>query len=50
MEKAKSFSVEAYYSDDSFGVHKPWAFLNNDEMDAKIEKCAPLKDLWELNK
>lgn len=50
MEKAKMFSVEAYYSDKSFGVHKPWAYLTNEEIDDKIKKCAPLKKLWELNK
>ena len=50
MEKAKLFSVEAYYSDESFGVHKPWAYLNDDEMNDKIKKCAPLKELWDLNK
>jgi hypothetical protein len=50
MEKAKLFSVEAYYSDESFGVHKPWAYLNDDELEDKIKKCAPLKELWELNK
>uniref|UniRef100_A0A6C0L930 DUF5672 domain-containing protein n=1 Tax=viral metagenome TaxID=1070528 RepID=A0A6C0L930_9ZZZZ len=50
MEKAKTFSVEAYYSDKSFGVHKPWAYLTNDEMEEKVKKCAPLKELWELNK
>jgi hypothetical protein len=50
MEKAKSFSVEAYYSDKSFGVHKPWAYLNEEEMEDKIKKCSPLKELWRLNK
>jgi hypothetical protein len=50
MEKAKLFSVEAYYSDKSFGVHKPWAYLTNDEMEEKVKKCAPLKELLELNK
>jgi len=50
MEKAKMFSVEAYYSDKSFGVHKPWAYLDEEEMDNKIKKCPPLKELWELNK
>jgi hypothetical protein len=50
IEKAKLFSVEAYYSDKSFGVHKPWAHLTNDEMEEKVKKCAPLKELLELNK
>jgi hypothetical protein len=50
IEKAKLFSVEAYYSDKSFGVHKPWAYLTNDEMEEKVKKCAPLKELLELNK
>ena len=49
MEKAKMFSMEAYYSDESFGVHKPWAYLTDEEMEEKIKKCAPLKELWELN-
>jgi hypothetical protein len=49
IEKAKEFSVEAYYSEKSFGVHKPWVFLNTNEMNSKMEKCSDLKKLWELN-
>uniref|UniRef100_A0A6C0JK99 DUF5672 domain-containing protein n=1 Tax=viral metagenome TaxID=1070528 RepID=A0A6C0JK99_9ZZZZ len=49
IEKAKTFSVEGYYSDKSFGVHKPWAYLDEEELDKKIKQCSPLKQLWELN-
>jgi hypothetical protein len=50
MEKAKLFSVEAFYSDKSFGVHKPWAYLDEEEIENKMQKCSPLRTLWELNK
>jgi len=50
IEKAKLFSTESIYSPESFGVHKPWAYLNDEEMNHKIEKCRSLKTLWELNK
>jgi len=50
IEKAKLFSTESIYSSQSFGVHKPWAYLNDEEMNHKIEKCRSLKALWELNK
>ena len=29
---AKQFSVEKYYFDKPFGIHKPWLYLNNNEM------------------
>lgn len=50
LEQAKFFSTEAIYSETSFGVHKPWAYLNETEMENKIQKCSPLKKLWALNK
>ena len=49
IEKAKLFSVETLYSDKSFGVHKPWAYLNEEELEDKIKKCSPLKELRDLN-
>ena len=46
--KAKEFSIEAVYSENSFGVHKCWVNLNINEMN-KIYKMYPeiqmLKDL-----
>ena len=50
MDNAKFFSTESIYSDKSFGVHKPWAYLDKDKMEDKIKHCSPLKELWDLNR
>lgn len=47
---ANRFSNEGIYSDESFGVHKPWWYLNEDELNKKEKKCKGLKKLIELNK
>jgi|TARA_Y100000389_G_C17464316_1_gene524222 hypothetical protein len=47
---ANKFSNEGIYSDESFGVHKPWWYLNEEEINKKEKKCKGLKQLIELNK
>ena len=47
---ANKFSNEGIYSDESFGVHKPWWYLNEEEINKKERKCKGLKQLIELNK
>jgi hypothetical protein len=49
IEEAKLFSVEKLPSNISFGVHKAWAYLNDSQLDEKIQRCKPLKKLVELN-
>jgi len=49
-EKAKKFSVEAVYNQTSFGVHKPWIFLNKYQMIDKNNYCNGVLNLRELNK
>lgn len=50
VETANKFSNEGLYSDDSFGVHKPWWYLNEDELRKKDMNCPGLNKLIELNK
>jgi len=47
---AVNFSVETIYSENSFGVHKPWIFLNNDDITKLSNRCKNLDKLIELNK
>lgn len=47
---ANKFSNEKMYSDESFGVHKPWSHFNEEEINKKEKKCKGLKQLIELNK
>jgi hypothetical protein len=47
--EAKHFSVETVYDESSFGVHKPWLFIQ-DELSSKIRQCKGLDTLIELNK
>lgn len=49
IDEAKSFSVEKLANPISFGVHKPWAYLSNNDLQIKIEKCTPLQQLVKLN-
>ena len=49
INTAKSFSTEVLYNENSFGVHKPWLYLNKSEMDSKQSKCKALKKLVMLN-
>ena len=47
---ANKFSNEGIYSDESFGVHKPWWYLKDEEINKKEKKCKGLKQLIKLNK
>ena len=49
VEEAKYFSVESVYNKDSFGIHKPWLYLNENELKNKITNCNSLKKLLELS-
>ena len=44
LDEAKFFSVESIYNNMSFGLHKPWLYLNNNELD-DIKKIFPELDL-----
>jgi hypothetical protein len=48
LEEAKFFSVESIYNQMSFGIHKPWLYLNNNELES-IKKLFPeLELLYDL--
>jgi hypothetical protein len=48
LEEAKFFSIESIYNEKSFGIHKPWVYLNNNELES-IKKLFPeLELLYEL--
>lgn len=49
IEEAKKFSVEKLFNKDSFGVHKPWAYLDAKDLDAKKDSCKSLSRLIDLN-
>jgi hypothetical protein len=44
LEEAKFFSIETIYNEISFGIHKPWLYLNNNELES-IKKIFPELDL-----
>ena len=46
-EESNKFSIETIYRDDSFGVHKPWNYVN---IENKYSHCKDLDKLVELNK
>ncbi len=50
VKDAKNFSVEAIYNDISFGVHKPWLFMNKTKLENKNKFCNGLNKLIELNR
>lgn len=50
VKDAKNFSVEAIYNDISFGVHKPWLFINKKKLEDKNKFCDGLDKLIELNR
>jgi hypothetical protein len=50
IEDAKQFSVEAIYNNISFGVHKPWFFMNKNKLQTKNKFCNGLDKLIELNR
>jgi hypothetical protein len=44
LEEASFFSVESIYNNMSFGIHKSWLYLNNDELES-IKKLFPELEL-----
>lgn len=48
-DKAKEFSVETVYHDKSFGFHKPWLHINNQQYEILESKYNDLKLLRQLN-
>jgi hypothetical protein len=50
VNEAKNFSMEGIYNDISFGIHKPWAHLNEEKIINKEKYCKGLLKLKELNK
>jgi hypothetical protein len=49
FEESKKFSTEGVYSDDSFGVHKPWLYINEADKTKLSERCKDYTRLVELN-
>jgi len=49
FEDAKEFSIETVYSDKSFGIHKSWNYLNNEQINNINNYCPELNKLIELN-
>lgn len=49
INTANRFSNEKIYSKNSFGVHKPWNYLTENEIQNKENKCKGLMKLKELN-
>lgn len=50
VEAAKQFSVETIFSDNSFGLHKPWNYLTPQELDLLKINFPELGELILLNK
>ena len=49
FEQATQFAIEAVYSDAPFGVHKPWEFLNKNELSLLIKKYPDIEIIRRLN-
>lgn len=45
FEDAKKFSVETVFSNESFGIHNCWKWLNNFEFEIVCSYCPNLKEL-----
>ncbi len=50
VEQAKEFSVETIFSNNSFGLHKPWDYLSNTEINLLKNNFPELEELILLNK
>jgi len=50
IEDAKLFSVESIYNNISFGVHKPWLFMNKQKLENKNNFCNGLDKLIKFNR
>ena len=49
FEESKKFSVETVFSDDTFGVHNPWKYLDSNEMEYLCNNITGLDTLIKLN-
>ena len=49
FEDAKKFSVETVFSDESFGIHCCWKWLNHSELSVVSSYCPNLIELIKLN-
>jgi hypothetical protein len=50
IEDAKLFSVESIYNNISFGVHKPWLFMNKQKLENKNNFCNGLDKIIKFNR
>jgi hypothetical protein len=50
IEEAKFFSVETIFSNNSFGLHKPWNYLTSEELNLLKNNFPELEELILLNK
>ena len=48
-EKAMEFSIETHFNEISFGVHKPWKYMNEDEWNYLTNRYPELITLQQLN-
>ena len=48
VELAKEFSIETIYSDESFGIHKPWLHIKPEQIKNINEFCPGLDELITL--
>ncbi len=44
---AKEFAIERVYSSNPFGVHKPWHFLNKNELDKLKKQCPEINEIFD---
>ena len=49
FEESKKFAIEGVYSNDSFGVHKPWLYINETDRVKLNDQCEGYNKLVELN-
>lgn len=50
FEEAKKFSIETVYNDVFFGIHAPWKYMNDKELESLISICPEIQILIDLNK
>ena len=50
QEEAKQISIEGVVTNNSFGLHKSYDYLNDNELNSIKEWCPELNKLTELNK
>lgn len=49
FEEAKKFSIETVFNETSFGIHRSWKYLNNQELNYLLERYPDLNTLINLN-